>query len=368
MQAIINELKRNELLTSSHIVKLHDMINKNYPTSSKQECAVIFAKNIHQIIDHTLLPFDKTHQITIKQHLLPLVVNKENFSISAYDIFETCVFLHFTEESTLPHLTNWINTYQNKLLTKEQVCHLSTLVQLPTLSSPKNEKEVPSSTPIHTDLPMASPSIYHQLVDFLRPKWIYLVLSIAAVSVVLSLTYKTYFIPNTTDTFNASFNTDSATFPICITLTQKANHLQPHLQYKKIDCVALQLWLNNRNSLLAQEPYFSEIISTSKDYNINPLLLFAITGQEQGFVPKDHARALEIAQNPFNVYGSWKNYNTTLKDSTRIASKTIINLSKDCPDYVDPIHWLNREYAEDPNWHKGVSALLKELEEVTALP
>ena len=64
---------------------------------------------------------------------------------------------------------------------------------------------------------------------------------------------------------------------------------------------------------------------------------------------------------------SWKVYNTSIEDSSRIAARTIINLSKGCPDDADPILWLNQNYAEDPNWYKGVTSLLNQLEKVAIL-
>lgn len=151
-------------------------------------------------------------------------------------------------------------------------------------------------------------------------------------------------------------------------ISEDSMTLQKQLQYKEVDKSALQSWLDNRNSLLSEDPYFNQIFITAKDFNINPLLLFAITGQEQGFVPRHNSNACEIASNPFNVYGSWRVYNTSIEDSSRIAARTIINLSKGCPDDADPILWLNQSYAEDPNWYKGVSALLNQLEEVALLP
>jgi putative ABC transport system permease protein len=84
-------------------------------------------------------------------------------------------------------------------------------------------------------------------------------------------------------------------------------------------------------SLLADEPYFSEIIQAAQDSDIHPFLLFAITGQEQGYVPKDTKKAKQIANNPFNIYNSWDSYNTDIADSARIASKTILSISQDRP-------------------------------------
>ena len=85
----------------------------------------------------------------------------------------------------------------------------------------------------------------------------------------------------------------------------------------------------------------------AKEKDIHPLFLFAITGQEQAFVPRTHKLAKQIANNPFNVYYSWKEYNTTIEQSARIAANTINRLSEDRPYNIDAITWINREYAED---------------------
>lgn len=137
-------------------------------------------------------------------------------------------------------------------------------------------------------------------------------------------------------------------------------------QYRHINKEALKKWLINRNSCLADEPYFSAIIRSAEKYNINPCLLFAITGNEQNFVPKNNPYAPQIVNNPFNVYGSWKIYNTNITDSSEIACETIIKISSDRPYDVDYLTWLNLRngtggYAEDPHWHKGVEIFFKKL-------
>lgn len=146
------------------------------------------------------------------------------------------------------------------------------------------------------------------------------------------------------------------------------NGLQSHLQYKEIDEKALADWLTMRGSILAEEPYFTSMLDVAYEFNINPLLMFAITGQEQGFVPKDHPEAEHIANNPFNVFGSWQDFNTTIEDTSAIAARTIINLSAGCPEDEDPIKWLNQKYAEDQNWHLGVSSIFYNLESIAGSP
>lgn len=138
-------------------------------------------------------------------------------------------------------------------------------------------------------------------------------------------------------------------------------HLPDSFQFKVIDETALKSYLENRHSLLINEPYFSSIINVAKDFNINPILLFAITGQEQGFVPQNQDCATQIANNPYNVFCSWQDYNTDIIDSSQIACRTIISLSKGKPDNVDTLVWINRKYSADQNWNNGVRTLYNDI-------
>jgi len=139
-------------------------------------------------------------------------------------------------------------------------------------------------------------------------------------------------------------------------------YLPDYFTYKNIDETKLKTYLKSRNSLLEEEPYFSSIINTAREFDLNPLILFSIAGHEQGFVPKSNPLSSQIANNPFNVFISWQEYNTDIVDSSQIAARTVINLSKDRPDEVDPFQWINRKYAEDQNWWKGVRSIFERLE------
>ncbi|MPM86154.1 hypothetical protein SDC9_133237 [bioreactor metagenome] len=138
-------------------------------------------------------------------------------------------------------------------------------------------------------------------------------------------------------------------------------HLPNEFKYNSIDENSLREYLSLKGSLLGEEPYFSSIISTSKDFNLNPLLLFAIAGQEQSFVPKESKNAEKIANNPYNVFNSWQKYNTDISDASRIVSRTVINLSKDKPTNIDLFVWINRKYSEDKDWHYGVRSIYEQL-------
>ena len=144
-------------------------------------------------------------------------------------------------------------------------------------------------------------------------------------------------------------------------IAESTLHLPEYFKYKSINIDALKSFLSTRSSILKDDPYFSSILNVSKKFNINPILLFAITGQEQGFVPEEQVSAVLIANNPYNVFCSWEAYNTDITDSSEIACRTIINLSKDRPESVDPLVWVNRKYSADQNWHSGVRILYNEI-------
>ncbi|MEN6325325.1 MAG: hypothetical protein ABFD18_03815 [Syntrophomonas sp.] len=158
---------------------------------------------------------------------------------------------------------------------------------------------------------------------------------------------------------------DAASTPIT-GFASSPNFLPMELRYKTVNEQRIKYFLASRNSLLADEPYFSTIIKTSRVYDVNPLLLLAITGQEQGFVPRMEDKAAQIANNPYNINHSWQDYNTNIQDSTIIVAQTINNLSKNRPEDVHPLAWINRKYAQDQNWWIGVNRCWQEIEQETS--
>lgn len=140
------------------------------------------------------------------------------------------------------------------------------------------------------------------------------------------------------------------------------------IQYKQIkNAGAVIAWLNAKNSMEAEQKYLNIVDAAGRKYNINPLLLLAITGQEQSFVPKDSRFANQIINNPWNVYGSWQDYAPGYEKAAMIASQTVNNLSANCPAGMNPIQWVDspqnprNRYAEDTNWWRGVSIFFDQL-------
>lgn len=131
------------------------------------------------------------------------------------------------------------------------------------------------------------------------------------------------------------------------------------LQYHEVNPDELRAFLNSRGSYLVRN--VDSFITNARTFGINPLLLVAITGQEQSFDPERNADAAQVGRNPFNVFGSWMAYSPGFDKSCEVAARTVATkLSFPVPSGLDPIHWMNDprnpsgSYAEDPNWWKGV--------------
>lgn len=146
------------------------------------------------------------------------------------------------------------------------------------------------------------------------------------------------------------------------------------LKYRPLNIAAVQLWLQSRNSALANASTLRMIDAAGKATNVDPHLLIAITGAEQSFVPASHPQASQIIRNPWNVFGFWskgKGATLTTGESARIAAKTIVKLSKGRPANVNPIQWLSSRdnpsgyYAGDgDNWFKNVSIFYDQLSQL----
>ncbi|NHM28979.1 hypothetical protein G7K71_18820 [Desulfofundulus sp. TPOSR] len=133
---------------------------------------------------------------------------------------------------------------------------------------------------------------------------------------------------------------------------------------------AVIAWLAAKNSMLAERKYLDALDAAGRRYDVNPLLLLAITGQEQSFVPVGASGAMEMIKNPFNVYGSWQVYAPGFEQSAMIAAQTVNRLSANCPPGMNPIQWIDSplnpryRYAEDTDWWKGVSIFFSQLRRV----
>lgn len=365
MALSLETLQNEQLLYAENVTTLRATIALKYPHASSKERADLLAKAIKQILHTNLSSFEETIKQALIHELLKSAIQKQDFSINAQDVITSYATLNESGKTDLAPLTNWLSETTGETLSSEEV--VDTLTSLKSLQSPPNmaTSHFTAQTPLATTLTppiLDTDHIASSIFTRFPYKKVFLIgstLCVAITTILLVVNINTR--PTKTPIeLPSTITTTEATLTFLI---PEEDYLMSHLQYKLVNEVALKEWLTDRDSILAEDPYFSTILEAAASYNINPLLMFAITGQEQGFVPKNHKYALQIANNPFNVYGSWEDFNTDIKDTAFIAARTIINLSKGCPSDADPIQWLNQKYAEDPTWHKGVTALLKQLEE-----
>lgn len=361
MQESLEALKQYSIISPDEVKQLRHSILQNHPYLSEDQRAQLFAKCLHQKLDDALSFFDVSIQKNIKNDLLKEAVTKPLFSINVLDILQTYTQVESITSTNVKSLTSWVNQYKTKPLSEEMLFTLTQDLMKSSyeISSDNFVNDVPAK-PSTMSLSQWSFNLPRLNVSLDKP---WLILGLISTFLLLAFFIRgTHQLSIGKQTLSNWANTP-VSLPISLDLADSSNYLCESLQYKKINQTALHDWLSEKQSILATEPYFSSIINTAYAFDINPLLIFAITGQEQNFVPSTHEAATYIANNPFNLYGSWQEYNTSIEDATCIVARTIIRLGKDCPDGYDQIKWINRKYAADPNWHLGVSYFLQELEQ-----
>ncbi|MCR3759975.1 glucosaminidase domain-containing protein [Clostridium felsineum] len=352
MESLVKELENTEVLSKKDIITLKSYIHKKYNNFSNNERAKILSNTIHQILDKSIKGLKIDYYNAIKNDLIKsLITSTSESSIKLIDILNKYLSLQDSSYEYSEDVLNWVTNHVNTEFSKSE---LNAAFNLNFPVEPQNKLETQShyeSTAI-----VNAPEPLHKNI-------IALILSIMIFIVILLSIFIIKYNPIISKTQNISKNKSSTNSKVINkNITDDFSKLPSDFKYKSINTNSLRHYLNTKNSLLAFEPYFSKIIRVCKNYNLNPLLLFAITGQEQAFVPIDAPKAKQIANNPFNVYHSWKEYNTSIEDSTKIAAKTIINECSNLPQNTDPFHWLNKSYAEDPSWGAGVESLFKELQ------
>ncbi|MDY7220810.1 hypothetical protein [Halalkalibacterium halodurans] len=361
MTLIHEQLSQKEMINKKQVATIREAINVRYQDSTPKEKARMVAKMIHELIEDALPNVSIESKRSVRKALINRKLSVNSLTISANDIFE-CVIEFATQEEVEQELVSWVKkeVQLDEDLVEEYMITLLTRTK-------KGESELAVSSDRFSHEMATEPAIQVDEASQWMPKKkqrsnrLYLVgtISILLLCLIgLPSILSDNVMENTSD-YEVDKIVKSTVYE---TKVRMVNGLPTNLQYQPIDDVKLRGWLEERDSLLAEEPYFSTILEVADEFNIHPLLLFAITGQEQGFVPSSHTHADEMANNPFNVFHSWEDFNSTILESSQIAARTIVNLSKDRPEDVDPIQWINRKYAEDPNWWKGVSAIFNQLE------
>lgn len=350
----MERLQAKQIIKSEDILTLREYIGRKYPDATPRETAAILANAVHRVIDRHIQEFDEKNRFQIRMSLLKKVVNSNHFSIHAGDVFRTCLEIRNGNEEYDATLARWVSGQQDVPISREALRHFSRGQGRPIREPLQHKWEVPGSI---------------EGVEEKAAEWKTAIPS-NVINIRLTKKYKAFLVASLMAlcllTFNPLKNMLAVSFgsmaPARTTVAAAGTVLPEELQYRAVDTAKLEAALEKRNSILADELYFPAILQAASEYNVNPLLLFAITGQEQAFVPRTDKNATKIANNPFNVYHSWTEYNTNISDSASIAANTVVSLSRNRPADVDPLVWINRKYAEDSKWWVGVSRIFRELQ------
>lgn len=384
MKHIEEELKKIKVIDRDDIIKFKNYIYKKYPENTAVKNAKILSDTIHQVIYTKLDGIPEDFKSSIKIITLKNTLGSSKNLITLYDIFDSCVIDENLRTNFTGELISWVNVHSN---TKIEMDEAQLYLQS------KYDKEVNSNTLLKEDMHIESKEMPSNSVISVEGERIQFnsVMSLNnscssnfkptlqnVLSYLNGLNFRIYIVILAICIFSISlskglflkikkaeyksenyiFQTDKA---IEVSTVYPNIHMPTYMRYKKVNEEKLKNFLDKRNSLLVKEPYFSTILSVSKEFNLNPIVLFSVAGQEQSFVPKDTTNASKIANNPYNVFHSWQEYNTDIKDSSSIAARTLIDLSKNTPKNTDPFLWIGKKYAEDSKWGSGVRSIFEEI-------
>lgn len=359
MNSFAESLKHIKVLDKKQVLILRNYIQSKYVDNTKAQNAKLLSNTVNQIIYTKLNGLPDKFKQSIKVNTLKNTFMNNKNSITIWDIFNSCLTNEMLLNNFTDQLINWINLYTKNNISINEFC---SYLHIKNIKINKKDAFPVNQSPIRSK----SHSIFNIKHTISHLKLNKNIAIITATTVCLIL-FTSLCMASKLSASNFSKIEYESKNILGINeevqaYSQFTNlHLPKYMRYKNINKEKLKEFLNERNSLLASEPYFSTITSTSKKFNLNPIVLFAITGQEQNFVPKSDTDSYKIANNPFNVYHSWKEYNTNIKDSSAIAARTVINLSKGMPPNSDPFPWIGKQYAEDINWGNGVESIFKQL-------
>jgi putative ABC transport system permease protein len=363
MQTLWMCLEEKSVLTDASIRSMKQYIAKKFPTYSSDSQADILANSLHRHINDYLPLVDDLLKEQIRAELLQAAYEQNNFRIGMLDISKACVVaLSSGKREMLEPLEQWLKQQRDDITSEQTADFIQTMQEkLGLLSINFNTEQIGH---------LADPED-KQAKWFNRVTINQVIKSNAAVILITLLLCSNSnmhrVLPNELQSFHSLSQNILLDEVISKPIIQRSdphlmkNELTERYNYHEVPLESIRQWLKHKDSKLAEEPYLSAIVETAHHYNIHPFLLLAITGQEQGLVPNSNNKAAKIANNPFNVYHSWKEYNTDITDSSRIAAKTILTLVKGRPEAVHPLKWINRKYAEDTKWHIGVEAFFKQM-------
>lgn len=354
-----------------HVIRRY--VQTKYAPLPRSRQAEIVADAIRGALERRLPNMEPPMKARIAGELIRRCVVQERREVALDDVLEACASVGLDEAVDLESLERWAEDYsppgawsreriESMLRGRSATALPSGLADsagaLELTVSPEDAGSASSSPAWRggadgASLEQAAPDRRRLPALSRHVAWIALALSLAAGGTVGLLAQQR--------TGGEAAPIPAAPYADAVPAEKKDVGMPDRLRYDDIDAKAVKAYLRSRDSLLADEPYFGAIVASAREFDVNPLLLFAITGQEQGFVPRTGKQSRQIVNNPFNVFHSWQEYNTDIADSSEIAARTIARRIAKRPEGHEPFEWLNLTYAEDPAWSEGVRSIFDKL-------
>ena len=407
MTQLLNALKSYIILSLGDLIQIKDTIARRYGHMTSTERAEILSMAVHNHLNKHLDGIDDAHKESLKLSILSQTFAQHRYSITRLTIFDAILDLNLDDAIKTDLAQSWLTESAQMSIPRWTLEDYVILKRIHSESIANQLNQSKSDDQINTEdtiRNISQPTYfddsnrYNQKYNTMPfKKWLFkpLIGILASVLLVLIFSTPVYFLlrrPLQPSTFQnitltnlldvkdykglsaiggiylidgiEGYKTDDQVY---LTLKKTRYNfglmkITDAFRFESFDYYAVKNYISKtRNGLIGSSEQFNQIIHEAYLNDIDPLLLFAIIGQEQAFVPNSSTDSLKILNNPYNVYHSWVEYNTNLRDSTQIAINTIKNRLNKAPFSASAFKWLNMTYAEDTNWHNGVSLIYTHL-------
>jgi len=355
MKSLIQHLESKVIINDLLIKKMKYEVQILLRDASRKDQAQALAKKINNQLDTALIGLNDLEKQDIRESLIKnsFMANPNPVSedVNYNHVFNTLTNYDDTTEETFIRLTKWVN--------------LNTEIEVPaqTLEAYIGSYKIKQDTSLHDRLhahkkvevePVKVEKKEHLLKDYWFAFPLLIILMVLASSSLLEKDIKV-----ADDPLPASVSDKPIDYsPLPVIEIPK----HPTYEYRALNYIKIYDYLHKtKDSKLTTANYLSTIDDMAASYNTDPLLLIAIIGHEQNFVPNNHPDAEEMINNPYNVFGSWLSFNTNFEEATRVCLNTIQTARDSLPKDTDLIHHLNFTYAEDREWYKGVRLIYDRL-------
>lgn len=391
MNELLYALRTYIILSIQDLTKIKTSISRQYAHLTDFERAEMLSLAVHNLLNKHLVGIESSQLESIKLQILTDTLAKHVYEITRYDIFESIFKQSLSDETKVSLAESWLAETVKILVPKWALQDYLSARMTPV-------KNTTSITPNTTVLQNAFLKLrwqinyesFNRLLSRLFPRVAIALMVLFAI--IFALQFFTSINKNSQAVTQLMIIQDYSAYQglsaldrvylidhlsgsetdgvISLTLHKQVlpfgvrTHIS-RFSYEPFDYFKVKHYITGaRNGLIGLPEHFNRVLHIAYLNNIDPLLLLAIIGQEQAFVQMDSNQSNLIINNPYNVYHSWSEYNTTLRDSTQIAINTIKNRLSNAPLSESPFSWLNIIYAEDPNWHNGVRLIYAHLDAI----